>query len=649
MGTIAQNDGATASTIAGNRTIARMGDELLPPCEVPAPFHESRYGRLILAAVWLASALFMWACLTRGWIPHDAGTLGQSAERVLEGQVPHRDFSEVYTGGLTYLNALAFRLFNVNLFSLRIPLFLFFLAWVPSIYGIARRFLAPVPAGAITLLAVAWSVPNYPEAMPSWYNLFFATWGTLTLIHYTETRERRWLWAAGVCGGLSFLVKVTGLYFVAAALLFLVSQGQSEAAPDGEGQGRADFTYSIFVVACLLAFLAVVAKLVVSRPSPASFFDFLLPAACLVAIAIRGEWKRAGCRGGFRRLFSVVLPFLGGLLLPIAIFLAFYTRAGALHAWFEGVFVLPMIRTQLAAFSAPSPLLMVGLAPLLAALSLAYSRRVGSPTAIGVVVTGGLAALLLAASVSAFVYKIVGLAMPTLVPLAAMAALLLLWQPGNLSERKRQLTFLLVAVASLCSLIQFPFSNPTYFCYVAPLVALAVAALISTTPSVNRAALGALVGFYLVFAVWLHAPGFFAALNRPPSRTVAFQTLALPRGNGIRVPAEQAREYEEIVGLVKSHAHGKYIYAGPDSPEIYFLSGYENPTRTLFAFLDPDFRQPGERTRRILDVIDRDRISLVVLRKDSEFSGPPPEQFRVTLDQRYPHSETVGKFEVRWK
>jgi hypothetical protein len=125
--------------------------------------------------------------------------------------------------------------------------------------------------------------------------------------------------------------------------------------------------------------------------------------------------------------------------------------------------------------------------------------------------------------------------------------------------------------------------------------------------------------------------------------------LDIPRAGGIRVPAAQAREYEEVVRLVQAHATGKYIYAGPDSPEIYFLSGYLNPTRSLFAFLEPDFLNPTERTRRILDLMNRDNINLVVQRKDSQFSGPPPKELSAALDGRYPHSETVGKFEVRWK
>jgi hypothetical protein len=72
------------------------------------------------------------------------------------GELPHRDFDLGYTGGQSYLNAFALWLLGTNLATLRIVLFIFFLAWVPAVY--ASRFVSPLGAGAATLLAVAWSV-----------------------------------------------------------------------------------------------------------------------------------------------------------------------------------------------------------------------------------------------------------------------------------------------------------------------------------------------------------------------------------------------------------------------------------------------------------------------------------------------------------
>jgi len=106
-----------------------------------------------------------------------------------------------------------------------------YVAFVPAVFAIASRFGPPLPAALITLLAVAWSLPNYFAGSVSWYNLFLASWGTLALLRHVETGRRRWLFLAGLCAGVSCLFKVTGLEFFAAALLFLVYREQESSAP----------------------------------------------------------------------------------------------------------------------------------------------------------------------------------------------------------------------------------------------------------------------------------------------------------------------------------------------------------------------------------------------------------------------------------
>src|SRR5215469_14944148 len=178
--------------------------------EVPSS-GSNRVRVLVLLVVWAVSVGYMATHLKRGWVPHDEGTLGQSAERVLNGQLPHRDFDD-YTGGLTFAHALAFREFGISSASMRLVLFAFFVPWVPAVFYVASRFGSPYSAGAVTLLAVAWSVPNYPAPMPSWYNLFFAVFGLAALLRYFEFASRRWLVIAGVCAGISMLAKIAAVY-----------------------------------------------------------------------------------------------------------------------------------------------------------------------------------------------------------------------------------------------------------------------------------------------------------------------------------------------------------------------------------------------------------------------------------------------------
>ena len=44
---------------------------------------------LVFLLAFLLSAAYMFSYSKRGWLPEDDGTLGQSALRVLQGQLPH--------------------------------------------------------------------------------------------------------------------------------------------------------------------------------------------------------------------------------------------------------------------------------------------------------------------------------------------------------------------------------------------------------------------------------------------------------------------------------------------------------------------------------------------------------------------------------
>jgi hypothetical protein len=305
----------------------------------------TRWGVLVLLLVWVLSAAYVGLNLNHGWDPHDEGTLGQSAERVLHGEMPHRDFDDPYTGGLAYIDALIFKLLDVNLFWLRLFLFVCFLAWVPAIYALAREFLLPWPAGAVTLVAVAWSVPNYTAAMPSWFNLFLATFGTLALAKYIRKPAILWLVLAGLCGGCSFLIKSVALYYIVGALLFFVYREQSLSRKQIAPPTRT-LVYFTFLILCLSIFVAALIKLVFVIGETAEYLHFVFPGltvALLLAARERtpasvSNWSR------FKALFQTAGPFLLASAVPILLFFVFYWYHGALAALSNGLFVAPFRR-----------------------------------------------------------------------------------------------------------------------------------------------------------------------------------------------------------------------------------------------------------------------------------------------------------------
>ncbi len=612
------------------------------------PLHRSRAWWLVLILVWTLSGIYAASLLQRGWVPHDEGTIGQSAERVLRGQLPHRDFEDVYTGGLTYLNALAFRLFGETLVAPRIMLFLFFLAWVPAVYRIALQFTDSLGAGAVTLLAVAWSVPNYSAALPSWYNLFFATFGLAAVLRYLDTNARKWLFVAGLCCGISFLFKLSGIYFAAGVLLFLVFREQELARCDPRGQRPQRSLYSAFVLVGLAAFVVALIFLVRKDASAVVVVEFVTPGLALAVLCMGRELARIPATPGrrFASLFRMLLPFAIGAGLPVIAFLIPYVRDGAVWDFVNGVFLLPGRRLAFAVrrppgFSLNKILAAVALTGLLIA---AYRWRLRSRLA-QAAIAFALFAILILSKAHPKIYAATWAPLLLLIPICSLAGIFVLGD-SHAQGLRRQQAMLLLSVAATCTLIQLPFSAGIYFCYVAPLLALSLLTLFSIPTHTTRPVLALLFVFFLAFAVLRVTPGFLYSMGYFYQPNPETEPLKLPRAGGLRVDPAQAVEYEQLIPEIQAHAGASdYIYAAPDCPEVYFLSGKRNPTRTMFDFFDDQ----SDHAARVLQAVDAHQIQAIAIFSQPEFSGPLPPNLVEALRARFPQSKQIGRFEVRWR
>src|SRR4030095_13666205 len=103
-----------------------------------ASAHERRVASLMLAMAVVYLAWFV----PRGWVPFDEGMLGQTAEWVLKGALPHVDYQEPYTGGLSWLYAALFRIVGVDLVNVRWLLYAAASLALALTYAVVRRFLA---------------------------------------------------------------------------------------------------------------------------------------------------------------------------------------------------------------------------------------------------------------------------------------------------------------------------------------------------------------------------------------------------------------------------------------------------------------------------------------------------------------------------
>jgi hypothetical protein len=594
----------------------------------------------------LVSAISLATRAVRGWIPHDEGLLAQSAERVLHGELPHRDFDAAYTGGLELLHAAAFRLLGVQLASLRWTLLAFAVAFVGALYVLARRAAEPPLAAALSLAAVAWSLPNYFAGLPSWYVLFFWTFGGVFLWAYAGSRRTAWLVAAGACAGLAFLAKTPGILFLGAAFLFVAFDEQALAV-----QEPAPAPSRVMLATLAVALTVLVGGLVglVSRQlGGMELLVYVVPTAALAALLVRQELALCGGGARVRALVLRCVALAAGAAIPIALFLVPYAASGSLGDFWRGTFVLPQRRFVSATFPLPPLWTAAAALPLAVPLAWPSAFRRAPPWVLGAVAAAAGAALVAAAG-NPEVYRAIWYSVRPLAAVAAVLGALTVARraPGELAGARGGV--LLLSLAGLIGLLQYPYAFAIYFCYTAPLALLGLAWTVRERGQRELRWLyaGALGAFAAFAVVWLNT-GFVRAIGaryvpEPPSRL-----FALPRA-GLEVPAVQADLYEQVVREIDAHAApGEPIYAAPDCPEIYFLSGHPNPTRTFYDAFDGDAGDALARERRILRTLAERGVRVVVLSGAPEFSPRVSASLFTALAERYPSARKLGHFLVMW-
>ncbi len=615
-----------------------------------------RWSVVLPYLLWGAALTYVLSFLDRGWLPPEDGTLAQAAERVLMGELPHRDFDGMHSGGLEHFHALAFKLFGTRLISLRIAIFAVFLPTVPLLYRMGRRLGGPISTSVAVLLAVAWGLPNYSSAMPSWYNLFLAIYATAALFEFLEDGRRRWLLAAGLAVGLSFAVKTIGLYLLAAVLLTLIVHEQrlaaSEAAHSDEArpQSRA---FSTFVLGGLGLF-ALVVLWIFARPSELSgYYHFVLPPLLLAGYAAAGELDGRARGNGARRLrryFVWIAPLGFGVVVPILALLLPYIASGDLASIWTGWFTRPLHRLDVLVRDPPSLRTLWTLGPVAMAAALgAWGSKGRNRWVGGAMLTMGLG-LVFVFGATQSVFRPVWWAMLGLGPAVTVVGLASLWL-GRRGERsaeyslKQERVFALVSAAGMVSLVQFPTSAPFYFFYTAPLIAMAGFAAVSTWPDRRRTGALALAVFFILFAGrWIHSGYIYQMADRYAAHPDLLP-LGLERG-GLRVADTEAQEFHFLIEKIQERAAGEYIYATPDSPVVYFLAAKRNPTRTFYDMMDDS----EGRIERVVEALDRHHINVVVINAGPlPISPSPPPALTRELVARYPYQESIGRFIMMWR
>lgn len=154
----------------------------------------------------------------------DEGVELDSAARVLDGQVPYRDFALIYAPGQAYALAAVFRLFGESMAVARGYDWVIRLLLCISVWALAREVTSPRVALVPFALATVQLAAAYFYAYAMFPALLFALLSATVCLGFLRVRTRRRVFAAGVLAGIATCFRHDiGLYVVVseAAVLLL--------------------------------------------------------------------------------------------------------------------------------------------------------------------------------------------------------------------------------------------------------------------------------------------------------------------------------------------------------------------------------------------------------------------------------------------
>jgi hypothetical protein len=298
----------------------------------------------VLACLLLIAWLLARQHIYESSIATDEGVLAHSAERVMNGEIPHHDFTAPWSGGLDWFHSELFRVFGPSYRILHATLLVAWLFGIAATFNVARSIVKLWPAALLVVVAAEWTIPMLPHPLPSWHWSFLGLLSLASFFRYLQTRHARWLAIAGAATAAACAVKITGVYFAAAFALSFVWIVQEETPVTGPAPSRRG-VYRWVMTLGLVTYLGLVLKVFRGVASVNAAYHYLLPSFVLVGLLLYREWRQPSDsdRARGRRLAALVAPFIGGALVVLVPWLGFYAAHDALGALFTGLFVTPQV------------------------------------------------------------------------------------------------------------------------------------------------------------------------------------------------------------------------------------------------------------------------------------------------------------------
>ena len=544
---------------------------------------------LALAFVCATNAALLWFFHNRYWFPTDDGFYAHIAERLLAGEVLNRDVQDIHPGYVHVLHVIAFRLFGIDLVSLRYPLIA--AAFIQSVVAFAllrQRSLLLAVIGSVA--ATSLGVVQFMSPNGNWYCLALAVllaWWLTTM----PDGPARLVGAGFILGTLTWFRHLTGVW-VAMALISIVLM---ERSGDGRGGQLALLRLQIAIMLVALA-----AYLYWNRDTEVGGFVFMgvWPLAVLTWMLFNTRTRNGDVAATVGQLFA-------GSILASAPQLLYHLLHGSVGDFIHDLVFVAAAETDLDFYGHG----WFGMLPLAGFLQAATSSEPAR-------IANGLYWTLLPAT-SGWNGVLLLRALRNKVPARLLA---------------------LPVIAAFFAVVSVQYEGPLYLYYSVGLSLISMLWLVSESTRAVKVAVALIAIGLCVVALRFHAG---QTRERTAVQIIAGDRVTdlstqvncdLPRCS-LKISAADAAVYGRFVRTITAATGpGESILAIPNDAELYFLSQRRNPTRFYNAV-------HGTATPELLSeakgVVEQARPRLVIFRPGDKYRNRPTAELMAAVRRKY--------------
>ena len=551
--------------------------------------------------VLVANGLLLRAYYDRYWYPPDEGIYAHIAERVLGGEVLNRDIQDLHPGYIHLINAAAFRVFGVDLVSLRYPIAALSLLQACLVYCLLmRRDLLLAVAASLALTGLGFV--QFLNPTTHWYCLFAAVTLIGWLTWTPQGSAARLIGAGAIVGVATLFRQLTGVWLAMAVLTLCLHEASSGAVSARPILGRA---LVVVMAAATLAYLSVT--------HGATLGGMLLfasgPLGILFVVFTR-------TRTSDREVARIVWRFGIGVLAGMLPLLAYHAVHGSLGVWLDDTLVAAVGLTQLEFFQG-GWFSVLSVAGLYQALS----------------------------SVDAV--KVVNGLFWAVLPLIPAANAWLLWRAHRNGAPANELV--LPVIAAFYALVSLHLEGPVYLSYTIGLSLVAVLWGVSRAAAPVRRVFAAAAFAIIAVAVTFHAAQSYVRTPRQTlagDRTLTAQTplCVSPSRASLRIERADCQPYLALAARIRAEATpDQTVLAVPNDPELYFLSQRRNP----FGFYNTAFGVRSETDLRdVLALLAAHPPRIVTYRPGDKYNTAASRQIMQRVRASYDRFDEVDGVEL---